>query len=313
LQPLSVRAVLAVAVVLACARPAAACEPVFDPGVVGRPVFTPADAVTISSEEVEVDCDSRSCAVSIRYAITVGRPAHATPAGNQTGDSSLAVGTAVPAPEVELAPGDSQLTLTARAELWTYIDDCFRDGVIARHPILGSAPRGTGKILAVETAAAPRTRFPSSWHLVVDRRPAESATPAATRLWFELPPRRFVHGGPVAMIGVSSGPGRTVRLRGGWEAAIAQPWLVFALTGDSDGASTWAVALTAEAVSRAWILPLSFGAGAGPVVADGGRVGGRALVSAALGPGRIVISTDVVGSTSRGVDLAVAALFGGSL
>lgn len=308
------RAALIIALLLASHRLSDACQPVFDPSVVARPLSDPADAVTISSEQVDVDCDDRACTVEAHYAITVGAPARVTATGKRTSETTLGTARAAPASAIEVAPGDTELTMRTRVELWSYIDDCFRDGVVARHPWLGSGTRREQRVVRIATTAVPRVHHPASWHVVVDRRPAERDEPAATWLWFAGPPRRFVHGGLVALIGVASGEGRLVRFRGGWEAAIGWPSLVFAITADSDAAAAWNVALTAETTSRAWILPLSLGAGGGAVLAGGTRPGGRAQVSIAVGPVRLLLSTDVLApSGASGVDAAVAALVGGSI
>lgn len=147
------------------------------------------------------------------------------------------------------------------------VDDCFRPGILARHPWLGAG------------AGSP-----------------------------------VVHGGPLLLAGVASGDGRALRVRGGWEVA-APAWLVLSAAVDMDLSSLATLAATAEATTQAWVLPLSFGAGLGPIVQVEPEVlaGGRAQVSAALGPARAVLSLDALGSADDGLSLSVAVLAGLSI
>jgi hypothetical protein len=308
-------AVLLGLVVVMVPRPADACIPAFDRAIVGAPAFEPADAVAMTSEDVEVKCDEDfTCTVVSSFRVTVTGSARATVSGTHASDLSLAVGDRAPGPAAELGPADTRLVLTARVRLPAYIDGCFRDGVIARHPYVGSAPAADARVLQLDTTASPRVRHPPRWDLVVDARAATRRDPPTTRLWFRVPGRRITHGGPFALVGAASGDGRTLRVRGGWEAAVGLPWLVFAVAGDTDAGDAWRVALTAEPTTRAWLLPISLGAGGGVVFANGTRVGGRGQLSIALGPARVAVSADVVAAAGgSGVDVSVAALIGGSL
>jgi hypothetical protein len=291
-------AIVIIAALCARATTARACELVFAPEVATRPVDV------TEPESVDVACDHATCTVTRSY------PSRGTIASRDSRPaSSSAEGGAV--------------TIVQRVALWDLYDSCFRDGVSARHPWLGGGPAPTQRVIVVETAAAPRVQFPPEWQLETTREGNPNSTalggsvrreqvPARDRvtLWFQLPPRHFVHGGPFALAGLSSGPGDLLRLRGGWEAAIGRPWLVFALAGDTDAESRWSAAATAELVSRAWVLPLAFSAGGGVVVAGKAtpRTGARVQIGASLWAARATVSCDVVGQ-----DVAVAVLAGASL
>jgi hypothetical protein len=125
----------------------------------------------------------------------------------------------------------------------------------------------------------------------------------------------IVHGGPLVMAGVSSGAGAALRLRGGWEVA-GPASMMYSLAVDTDASSLLLVAAMADVTTRAGIIPVSFSIGAGgiAVLAPDGRLGGRAQVSGALGPGRLVLSVDAIWSGDAGdLDLAVAGLAGVSM
>jgi hypothetical protein len=256
--------------------PARACEPLFDPPVVLRPEL----AAAITKETVAVTCTETDCVVTATY---------------------------------ELA-GAPELRTVARETPSSFSDVCFVDGITARHPWLGGRAAPTQHAIIVETATTPHVEWPRGWELVATHDEDPDRHIPRTTFLFSSPPEHFVHGGPVLLAGVASGAGETFRMRGSWEAAVGRPWLVFAGTAGSDGASMWDVALTAEATSRASLVPMTFGAGGGAVMTfgSGRHAGGRAQVSAALGPGRIVLSTDVTLPTSGPRSAAVSvALLGG--
>lgn len=308
-----VRIVIAIGVLACAARPADACYPAFNRAIVGAPVFEPAGDVTVTKETVDVHCtETFTCEVDSTFDIVVAQPARATVTAYHASSLSLRIPgrTTIANPAdpasvtAELAPTTTQLVVHAIVDVVPFVDGCFTDGVIARHPYLASSRTSNEHVLQIDTRATPHVIAPSSWTMLVDKRDDKT-----TRLWFEAPERRFTHGGPLLVIGAHSGEGRTFRMRGGWEAAIGAPWLVVGLTGETDFANTWNVALTAEPTTRAWVLPLSLGAGAGVVLANDRRIGGRAQLSIALGPARFILSLDAI----RGGDLGVAALIGGSL
>jgi hypothetical protein len=313
---------VAIAIVLSTTRPSDACIPVFTRAIVGAPAFEPAGAVAITGEDVDVSCDEHyACMVTSTFRITVTQPARASVKAYEATELTLAASTrSAPAKRpadrydattvaLDLAPTDTRLVQQARVEMPEYIDGCFTDGVIARHKYLASAPASNQHILQIDTSATPRLHAPASWDLVVDVRAPTRHDVATTRLWFDVPAHRVTHGGALAMLGAASGDGRTFHVRGGWEAAIGRRWLVFGLTGETDFASAWNVALTVEPTSSAWILPVTFGAGAGVVVASGARVGGRGQLSIALGPVRTMVSVDVV-TAGGGVDTTLVGLLG---
>lgn len=319
------RIAVAIGAVLFSSSPADACIPAFTRAIVGAPEFEPRDAVTITNESVAVTCDERfACTITSTFDMAVSAPARVTVTGYETpqlgvrvGGSPLAVAAdtiddfGARRASVELAPSDRTLTVHARAQLPEYIDGCFTDGVIARHPYLASKPAGHERVLQIDTTATPEIHHPSSWDLVVDTRAATKRDPATTRLWFDVPRRLVSHGGPLLMIGAASGPGSTFRLRGAWEAAAFRSWLVLAIAGDTDFADVWNVALTAEPTSRAWVLPLSFGLGGGVVLGHGERVGGRGQLSVALGAVRTMVSVDVLAPNGdAGTDVTVVGLVG---
>ncbi|HEY5922513.1 MAG TPA: hypothetical protein VIV11_12615 [Kofleriaceae bacterium] len=321
------RVALAVAIVLGTPRIADACYPMFTRAIVGTPQLEPAGAVTITSEDVAVTCDgAETCTVTSTFGLAVTQSARATVRGAFASELALTAGSRAPVAAsppsyagawqlvtIELTPADNQLVINARVALPDYRDDCFTDGVIARHPYLASAPKGNQRILQIDTTSRPRIDKPSGWDMVVDTRDATETEPAATRLWFTMPGLSVTHGGPFVLLGLASADGRTFRARVGWEAAIGKPWLVFALAGETDFADAWNVALTAEPMSRAWVLPLSFGAGGGVVLADGSRVGGRGQLSIALGLVRVMLSVDVIQARDdSGIRAGATGLLGAS-
>jgi hypothetical protein len=163
------RIAVAIGAVLCAPAPADACIPVFTRSVVGAPVFEPADAVSITSESVDVACDEHyRCTVTSTFAIAVKAPAHASVTGYTTPELGLRVGNSPLAvagdpfddfgskrASVELAVGDTALTIHARAELPGYEDGCSTDGVIARHPYLAGTAKPTAYVLEIETSASP--------------------------------------------------------------------------------------------------------------------------------------------------------------
>jgi len=292
-----VRIVAAVLIVLCTAKPAAACIPIFERAIVKRPAFEPADAVTILGEDVDIQCDDRrECTIAWTFEVAVARTTRASVTGYHSTalaisvDGAVITGTEPGGSARDLAPSDKRFVVSAHVQLPEYIDGCFTDGVIARHPYLASKPKGDQRILQIDTTATPRVKHPSSWDLVVDTRGATKSDPATTRLWFDTPDRLVTHGGPFLLVGAISGDGGGFHARGGWEAAIGPSWLVFALAGETDFHEAWNVALTAEAMNRAWVLPLTFGAGGGVVLANGDDLGVRGQLSIALSAIRVLFS-----------------------
>ncbi len=319
------RIAVAIGAVLCAPAPAGACIPVFTRSIVGAPVFEPGDAVSVTSEAVDVACDEHyRCTVTSTFAIAVNAPARASVTGHDTFELGLRVGNSPLAvagdafddvggkrASVELAVGDTALTIHARAELPGYEDGCSTDGVIVRHPYFGGAAKPTAYVLEIETSAPPHLRVPASLSLEVD---ARSVSKPATRIWFDAPARWFTHGGPIVMNGSRSGEGESFRARGGWEAAIGAPSLVASLVGETDFGDAWNVALIAEPTTSASMLPLTLGAGAGIVLAEGMRVGARGQLSIALGAVRTMLSADVVKPRDGdGSYLTIAGLVGVSL
>ncbi len=311
----AVAGLIALAATWCGAREAAACWSVFAPGRVARPAFEPAGAARIESEEVDVDCGPASCEVVTTYRIAADAEARVTVGGFRTRHVAIEVDGAAAA---IVRAGARELRVTTIVELWAYVDWCFREGIVARHPYLASEPPSAERVLVIETAARPRVRHPSGWSLELDQRGPEwdrvGKQPSA-RLWFRLPGLRAVHGGPFALAGIASGPGSLLRLRAGWEIA-APPWLVLALAADTDASSLATIAVTADATSRVSMLPLSLSIGGGPIVAVAPelRPGGRGQVSVALGPARLVVSVDVLAPSGRQpTATSVALLAGGSL
>src|SRR5262245_32406215 len=256
------RAAVAVLLVLCTSRPADACIPAFHRAIVGRPVFEPADAVTVLGEGVDVQCDARrECTVAWTFEVGVAMRARASVTGYHTTELTISVDGAILSATVpggsarDLAPTDKRFVVRARVQLPEYIDACFTDGILARHPYVGSQRRSDQRVLEIQTAAPLRVTQPSSWSREVDKRDATTDDPALTRVWFTVPGRLITNGGPFLFVGGVAGDGGGFHARGGWEVAVAKPWLVVALAGETDFADKWNVALTAEPVNRAWILP----------------------------------------------------------
>ena len=85
------RRLIVLVLVLTARRPADACIPLFERGIVGAPAFEPADAVAITSEDVEVQCDEHyTCTVTSTFGIAVAKPARASITGYKTADLTLA-------------------------------------------------------------------------------------------------------------------------------------------------------------------------------------------------------------------------------
>jgi hypothetical protein len=320
----------AVVIVLCTAKPAAACDPAFTRAVVGRPAFEPADAVTIGGESVDVQCSEHGdCTVTWTLSVAAAKAANATVTGYLVQELALAADgrpqarATMPSPDstdrptasLAVTPTDTRLVVTARAALPEYIDRCFTAGVIARHPLLASMPKGDRRVLQIDTTAAPRVKHPGSWDLVVDTRDATKYSPAGTTFWFDVHDRLVTHGGPFLLVGGVGGEGGGFHARGGWEASVGPSWLVFALAGETDFADAWNVALTAEPMTRAWVqLPLSFGAGGGVVLASDSRVGGRGQLSIAFGAIRVMLSIDILApSDGSGADASAGAWIGGGI
>jgi hypothetical protein len=319
---------LALALLLAGSRPVDACTWPIQRGVVGAPAFEPAGAVTIASEDVAVACSADyTCTVTSTFAIAVTQPARATVIGYHAIELTLSASgrTASPSPvgsadpalfenrsatRIELAPADTQLVLRARVVLPDYFDGCFTDGIIARHRFLASRRAGHQRILQIDTTRPPRIEAPDSWSVDVDAHAATKHDPASTWLWFEVPRRLVTHGGPVLMLGAASGEGGRFRARAVWEVAIARPWLVFALAGETDFADRWNLALTVEPTNQAYVL--SFGLGAGFVFANninGVQLGGRGQLSIAYRAARAVLSLDALVVDAR-TELTLVGLLG---
>jgi hypothetical protein len=320
-------AITVIAAVIAGERRADACISVFDRGIIRAPAFEPADAVAIMSEDVAVECDEGyTCIVTSTFGVAVGKPARATATAYRAIELTLTASARTASPtlvgsadqalleqrldtRIELSPADTQLVLRARVAVPEYVDHCFTGGVIARHLFMSSRRAGHQRVLQIDTTATPRAKHPASWSLEVDKRPAWKQDPATVRLWFDVGHRLFTLGGPFLMIGAAAAPGDTFRARAGWEVAIARPWLVFALAGETDFADAWNVALTLEPTSSAWVLPLSFGLGGGVVLVSGGHVGSRVQLSIALGAARVVLSVDTIVADGSS-DLTAAGLVG---
>ncbi len=290
------------------ARDAEACSPMFDPGLLARPVFEPADAARIESETIDVDCGATDCRVSATYRIVADREARVTVDGHRVRDLALAVdgaaGSLVPA-------GARELRVAATVEMWVYGDPCYMDGIIARHPWFAPRPPRTQRVLTIETEARPEVHHPSAWRLEIrqgrayQRRFGERTI---ARLWFQLPQPRMLHGGPFALAGIAGGAGGALRLRAGWEIA-APRWLILAVAADTDASSSATLAATAEATSRAWIgFPSTSSAGGGVIVAVAPEIrpGVRGQLSIAAGRVRLVVSGDVLAPVASGQSLAAS-------
>jgi len=304
-----VRLIVVIAI-LGFARPSEACYPAFDHAFIEAPVFEPADGATITGESIDVECERNyTCTVVDTLDVTVTKATRVVVTGMHMLGTELSRDGEAARDTLELQPADTRFSVRARVELPEFIDACLTDGVIARHPYLSSAPAGNQRALQIESAVIPHVKWPAGWSHDVVSLPATRTAPASTISWFTVPGRLVTHGGPFALIGVASGPGHPLRVRGGWEAAIGRPWLVLGLAADTDFADSWSVALTAEPTTRAWVLPLSLGAGGGVVLASGGHVGGRGQLSVALGAVRVGGTLDMI----AGGDLSIAGWIGGGL
>src|SRR5262245_20747488 len=73
------RHLLAIAIDLCASRPSDACTPAFSRAIVGAPVFEPADAVAITGEQVDVECDEHfACTVTSTFGVAIAKPARAS-------------------------------------------------------------------------------------------------------------------------------------------------------------------------------------------------------------------------------------------
>lgn len=313
------------------AREAAACSPVFEPSIVGRPAFEPADAARVVSEDVEVDCGTETCRVIATYRIDSTAEARMTLPGRRVLSLALQIDGVVrstallpPTPPANaferdmvttaatVPAGSRVLQIAMTVELWPYETPCYLDGIRARHPRFSSRPPPSQRVLHLETGARPYVRYPDGWSLELYQLPqyvVEAGQRPYARLTFQLPRQRLLHGGPFVAAGLMGGAGGLPRLRAGWEIA-APRWLILALAADTDLSRGATLAVTAEATSRAWIGTMGTSSvGGGPIVAVSPdvRPGGRAQLSFGAGRARLVISADVLAPVAAGQSIAISA------
>jgi hypothetical protein len=281
------------------ASPASACQPAVDPGRVGRPALDPPEAGRVEPGTLVLDCDWKGCAYTATYPVELRAAARVSLATRHADELTITVDGAAIADSV--GPGRHEVAIRARLPL-AEVGECFRPGILARHPWLGAGRPPSIAIVLLEPGAEerPRVRRPVSWNVWLGRPQFSSMREGEEgyrEVRMDLPGSRLLHGGPLLLAGIASGDGRSLRVRAGWEIA-APPSLVLSAAVDSDLSSLTTLAATAEAVSQAWVLPISMSAGFGPIVrlAPDARPGGRALVSAAVGPARVVLSTDAIWS-----------------
>jgi hypothetical protein len=79
------------------ARDAVACSPVFEPSLLARPAFEPADAARIEAEAVDVDCGQEACRIVATYRIAADREARVTVAGHRVRELAIEVDSAAAA------------------------------------------------------------------------------------------------------------------------------------------------------------------------------------------------------------------------
>ncbi|HWO25558.1 MAG TPA: hypothetical protein VNO30_42755 [Kofleriaceae bacterium] len=296
------------------ARDAAACSPIFEPSLLARPAFEPADAARIEAEAVDVDCGLATCRIVATYHIAADREARVTVAGHRVQELTIEIagGVAVAAAATVIPAGARELRVAATVELWPYGETCYRDGIVSRHPWLATKPPRPQRVLDLEAAARPDVRYPDGWHLKLDQRSMHTrqlGERMIARLWFRLPEPRVLHGGPFVLAGLAGGAGGLVRLRAGWEIA-APRWLILALAADTDVTASAALAVTAESTTRAWIgFPLTSGIGGGPIAALAPEVrpGGRAQASFAWKRARLVLFADVLAPVADDQAIAISA------
>lgn len=314
------------------AREAAACSPVYEPGIFGKPAFEPADAARVVSEDVEVDCGPVNCRVIATYRLEAAAEARLTFTGRRVLNLAIEIDGAAAATELvpptaeprrafdrdqettaATVPADARtLRVSATIELWPYEPPCYLDGIRARHPRDDWRWPPSQRILHLFIGVRPRVRFPDGWSLELYQLPPyveRDGHRPYVRLTFQLPRQRLLHGGPFVAAGLMGGDGGLLRLRAGWEIA-APRWLVLALAADTDFSRGATLAVTAESMSRAWIGTMgTSSAGGGLIVAVSPdvRPGGRAQLSFGAGRGRLVISADVLAPVAAGQSFAISA------
>lgn len=306
------RWLLAAVVVVGASAPerADACEPIFDSSELSYPRFEPPLGARVTADRYTLACDGATCTVTATLAMDVSSATHVILRGKRAHDATYSVDGGAPVADVTMPPMTKQLVIIAKLDLEPYSDGCFRSGISARHPLLGGEhPREIQYPIKLETHDVSQVTALPGWDIVTDHGWDEDRQ--VTTLWLTPPPANYYAGGPVAMVGVGSGTGNTLRGRFGWELGAPRPWLVDALSIDTDFGSLATLAATAEIVSKAWVLPLSYGGGAGVVMqlSPSVEVGGRAFASVALGPGRTMLSFDVLASG----DVSIGLFLGGSL
>jgi hypothetical protein len=300
-------------------RVSRACKPAIDPVTVEKPRFAPADAARIRSESLAVACDGTRCTVTADYEVEASQAAQVSLVGDAARDAQLWIdGHRQQGPTAPIGRGGVAIRVVTRRQLRP-TGACFQAGVFARHPWFarGSAEEDHLLELEVDPAAPIRVTASSGWEIDQGLR-GETISLASGRpgafLHLASPPSALIHGGPVVLAGAQSGAGRSFRGRFGWEIA-APPWLVWGAFFDTDFDQTHTAALTMEAVSRAWIVPISMGAGLGPAVRLSPEFGAgvRAQISLALGPGRLSLSLDGVRFGGHDLEVSAGAFLGASL
>ncbi len=281
-------------------RPADACIPVFTRAIVEPLRFEPPAGATVVSEVFDVVCDARACTVHGKLQLRVSTRTEVHVAS--TDALALTIdGVARSSRWLEPSDAATPLDVVIQLPLPVYrADACEPPGITARHPWLAAAPAGTARVLELPTVRTRTVTHPARWSLHVDARTDDRwygrQPRALTRLWFRPSTRRLSHGGPMLLAG-AGGQADGWHLRPGYELQVLWPWMVAAVTADTDLASIHNAALTLEAVTPAgYFLPFTASVGAGAIVSTrrDPELGARLQLGIGVGLVRVALGLDLL-------------------